>query len=74
MAEKWIKKLGIIPLPEDKRITQRGYYFMVFKLKKEEFGGIIRDKFLEVINAEGIPLGKGYGLPLYKNPSFSKNI
>jgi len=73
---KWLKenlkKLGVIPLPEDKRITQRGYYFMVFRFEKEEFGGISRDKFLEVINAEGIPFGKGYGLPLYRNPSFSK--
>lgn len=73
---KWLKnelkKLGIEPLPEDKRITQRGYYFMVFKFNKEEFSGIDRDKFLEAIQAEGIPLGKGYGLPLYKNPSFSK--
>ena len=45
---------------------------MVFKFKKEEFGSISRDKFLETINAEGIPFGKGYGIPLYKNPSFSK--
>jgi len=72
----WLKKelasLGIEPLPEDKRITQRGYYFAVFKFNKEEFGGITRDRFLEVINAEGIPFGKAYGLPLYKNPAFTK--
>ncbi|MCX7917847.1 MAG: DegT/DnrJ/EryC1/StrS family aminotransferase [bacterium] len=70
--KKNLKELGIEPLPADKRITQRGYYFMVFKFKKEEFGNIARDKFLEAINAEGIPFGKGYGYPLYKNPCFSK--
>lgn len=73
---KWLKKelaaLGIEALPEDKRITQRGYYFAVFKFNKEEFGEITRDKFLEIINAEGIPFGKAYGLPLYKNPAFTK--
>lgn len=70
--KKNLKELGIEPLPDDKRITQRGYYFMVFKFKREEFGGITRDKFLEAINAEGIPFGKGYGHPLYKNPCFTK--
>jgi len=73
---KWLKKeltsLGIEPLPEDKRITQRGYYYAVFKFNKEEFSGITRDRFLEIINAEGIPFGKAYGLPLYKNPAFTK--
>ncbi len=73
---KWLKselgKLGIEPLPEDERITQRGYYHLVFKFNREEFGGITRDRFLEVINAEGIPFGKAYGFPIYKNPAFSK--
>lgn len=70
--KKNLKELGIEPLPEDKRITQRGYYFMVFKFNKELFGGISKDKFLEAINAEGIPFGRGYGYPLYKNPAFTK--
>ncbi|MCM8767360.1 MAG: DegT/DnrJ/EryC1/StrS family aminotransferase [Candidatus Omnitrophica bacterium] len=67
-----LKQLGIEPLPYDKRITQRGYYFIVFKFNKEFFGGISRDIFLKAINAEGIPFGKGYGYPLYKNPAFTK--
>ncbi|MCM8803283.1 MAG: DegT/DnrJ/EryC1/StrS family aminotransferase [Candidatus Omnitrophica bacterium] len=67
-----LKQLGIEPLPYDKRITQRGYYFIIFKFNKEFFGDISRDKFLEAINAEGIPFGRGYGYPLYKNPAFTK--
>jgi len=34
--------------------------------------GVERDVFLEAIRAEGIPFGKAYGYPLYRNPSFSK--
>jgi len=67
-----LKELGLLPLPEDKRITNHGYYFVLFKYQKEEFGGVDRDVFLEAMRAEGIPFGKAYGYPLYRNPSFSK--
>jgi len=69
-----LEKLGLLPLKKDERITQRGYYFMVLRYQKEEFSGLERDKFLQALRAEGIPVGKGYGIPLYKNPCFKKEF
>lgn len=62
---------GIEPLKPDKRITQRGYYFYCFCYHKKEFGGLPREKLLEALNAEGTPLGIGYGKPVYHLPAFS---
>jgi len=71
--KKELRKIeGLLPLKEDTRITKRGYYFLVLRYQKEAFGGIDKDKFVKALNAEGVPCGVGYGLPLYKNPAFKK--
>lgn len=63
---------GVEPLKKDPRITKRGYYFFIIKYNSDEFKGLPRDKFIEALNAEGIPCDAGYGVPLYKNPAFKK--
>lgn len=40
----------------------------------EKETGISRDKFMEVVNSEGIPLSRGYPHPLYNNPIFEEKI
>ncbi len=72
LAEKLRKIRGIHPLKRDSRITKRGYYFFVFKYDPEEFQGLPRQKFVECLNAEGVPAGIGYGKPLYRQPAFKK--
>ena len=67
-----LAKLGLIPLKDDKRITKRGYYFLVLRYKKKSFANVSRDKFIEALNAEGIPVHKAYGFPLYRNPAFTR--
>ena len=68
-----LKKIGgVEPLKRDPRVTKRGYYFFVIRYDPKEFDGLPRDKFLEALRAEGIPAGKGYGMPLYKQPAFQK--
>jgi len=68
-----LKKIGgVEPLKRDPRITKRGYYFFVIRYDPKEFNGLPRDKFLEALRAEGVPAGKGYGMPLYKQPAFRK--
>ena len=62
---------GICPLPRDKRITRRGYYFYVLRYVAEEWEGVPKSRFLEALRAEGIPAGEGYRLPVYKLPAFS---
>ena len=43
---------GIEPLPDDRRITQRGYYFYIMKYDAEHFEGLPRDRFVEALNED----------------------
>ncbi|WP_255171471.1 DegT/DnrJ/EryC1/StrS family aminotransferase [Natrononativus amylolyticus] len=63
---------GIHTLRADDRITDRGYCVYNFRYDAEAFGGLSRDRFLEALTAEGVPASSGYGLPLYKQPAFSR--
>lgn len=72
LAEKLNKIGGVDPLKTDPRITKRGYYYFVIRYDPEEFTGLPKARFLEALNAEGVPSGTGYGMPLYKQPAFKK--
>jgi len=61
---------GVEPLPEDKRITRRGYYYYVFRYDSREFKGLHREDFLAAVRAEGVGIGHGYGTPIHKYPLF----
>lgn len=61
---------GIEALKEDERVSIRGYYIYIFKYFKGKFKGLPRKRFIEALNAEGIPCHSGYPLPLYDNPLF----
>jgi dTDP-4-amino-4,6-dideoxygalactose transaminase len=61
---------GLRPLPEDERITRQGFYFYLFRYDSKEFGGLSRDRFLEAMKAEGVPIGRTYGTPIHKYPLF----
>jgi len=62
---------GLTPLPADPRVTQRGYYFYVVRFSPEVFEGVLRDRFVEALAAEGVPCSVAYGMPLYRQPAFS---
>jgi len=66
------ERLGLHPFRRDERITRRGYYFMVLRYEAEAFGGVPRDRFLEALNAEGVPCHQAYGKPLYEQPAFKR--
>jgi len=70
LAEKLRGIGGVDPLKHDERITKRGYYFFIMKYDAKEFGGADRDTFIQALNAEGVPCGAAYGVPLYKNAAF----
>ena len=47
---------------------EQPYYFVSFLLKKEELHtGVDRKMILEALTAEGLPMGVGWGAPLYKH-------
>lgn len=63
---------GIKPKPVDDRITARGYEGFSFNYDPSAFEGLDRDTFVEALQAEGVPAGTGYRLPLTKQRAFSR--
>ena len=63
---------GISALKRDPRITKRGYYFYFLRYNEKGFGGLPRDKFIEVLKAEGIAASTAHNQPLYKNSVFQE--
>ncbi len=63
---------GIKMLKQDERITQRGYYFLVLRYDGREFADVPLRTFITALQAEGVPCGSGYGMPLYKQPAFAR--
>jgi dTDP-4-amino-4,6-dideoxygalactose transaminase len=62
---------GVKPIARDPRVTRWGFYYWNFRFDQEAFGGIHRDKFIEAMNAEGVPVHVGaHGQPIYQNPLF----
>lgn len=52
---------GIEPAKWYPGTTRSAYHLYMFRYLKEHFNGLSRDKFVEAINAEGIPCDRGYG-------------
>ena len=63
---------GIKPKPADDRITARGYESFSFNYEPSAFEGLERDRFIEALEAEGVPAGAGYRLPLTKQRAFAR--
>ncbi len=62
---------GVEPLPEDERITRRGFFYYIYKYDAAEFKGLSRDAFLDAIRAEGVPsAGRAYGSAINTYPLF----
>jgi dTDP-4-amino-4,6-dideoxygalactose transaminase len=72
LASKLKKIGGVEPLKRDERITKRGYYYFVVRYYSEEFQNVPKEKFVAALNAEGVPAGVGYGMPLYRQPAFKR--
>jgi dTDP-4-amino-4,6-dideoxygalactose transaminase len=63
---------GIGPVPGDGNTEVNGYYLYLLQYDKDKFAGVSRDKFVEALNAEGVPCHIGYPWPLSKNPMFDE--
>ncbi len=72
LASKLRKIGGVEPQKMEEQVTKRGYYYFIFRYDPEEFSGVPKNKFIEALNAEGVPAGLGYGIPLYKQKAFSR--
>lgn len=77
MANAKILNEGLAEVPgirtlkdDDPRVTQRSYHLYCLRLDSEALGGVTRERFMEAVRAEGVPVSPGYPHPLYKNPLF----
>jgi dTDP-4-amino-4,6-dideoxygalactose transaminase len=61
----------LIPQRRDERVSQRGYYFAVYRYQQEAMNGIPREAFLAALKAEGVPVSRAYGVPVYRYAAFS---
>ena len=69
-AQEVEKVGGISALKRDPRITKRGYYFYFLRYDSSKWGGVHRNKFREVLAAEGVGTGTAHNDPIYMNPAF----
>ena len=53
---------GLVPLKHYKEITRPTFYHYGIRYKKEHFNNCPRGKFIEALDAEGIPIGSGLGV------------
>lgn len=52
---------GITPAKLYPGTTKSAFHLYMFRYDKKHFAGLSRDKFLEALNAEGVPNSVGYG-------------
>ena len=63
---------GITP-PVVRPDVRHGYYIYCFRFDGRK-AGLSRDRFIDALKAEGIPVGKGYVEPLYLQPMYQRRI
>lgn len=61
---------GIKPLKRDKRVTTQASYQYVFRFNPDGFKGLNRDRFVDALNAEGVPCDGYFYIPVYQNALF----
>lgn len=71
---------GVVPAKLYEGTTRSAYHLYMFRYLKDQFGGLSREKFMEALQAEGVPCSAGYGqmnkseyvTSLAKNPHYLK--
>jgi dTDP-4-amino-4,6-dideoxygalactose transaminase len=69
---------GITPQKLDDRCTRNGQYAYIFHVNKKEFAGLSTERFIEALNAEGIPHQASYPplhqLDMFRNGEYRKRL
>jgi dTDP-4-amino-4,6-dideoxygalactose transaminase len=64
---------GLEPQWRDPRVTRHAYHLFISRYDAEAFEGLHRDRFLQALNAEGIPCARGY-IPLYRTHAIQSAV
>lgn len=51
---------GIHPIQVDPRVSRHAWHLFIVRYDRQAFGGMPREKFLQALQAEGIPCAPGY--------------
>ena len=69
---------GITPQKLDARCTRNGQYAYIFHLNKKQFAGVSTERFIEAMNAEGVPNQASYPplhqLDMFRNGGYRKRL
>ncbi|HHE72230.1 MAG TPA: DegT/DnrJ/EryC1/StrS family aminotransferase, partial [Chloroflexi bacterium] len=69
---------GITPQARDPRCTRRGYYAYIFHYDKTAFADVPTERFIQALNAEGIPTQASYppihALALFQKGEYRKRL
>jgi dTDP-4-amino-4,6-dideoxygalactose transaminase len=69
---------GITPQHLDERCTRNGHYAYIFHYNKAHFGGASTKRFIEALNAEGIPTQDSYppvhALDLFQSGTYRRRL
>jgi len=69
LTEKLSVYPGVTPVKFHKGATQASFYIYSMIYNPEGLDGLPRDKFMQALNAEGVPVGSGYpNDPIYTQP------
>jgi dTDP-4-amino-4,6-dideoxygalactose transaminase len=77
VLDRELKKIpGLTPQKLDERCTRNGQYAYIFHVDKKHFAGISTERFIEAMNAEGIPNQASYPplheLHMFRNGEYRK--
>lgn len=59
---------GLEPMRWDARCEVHAFHLFMMRYRPEGFSGAPRSRFVEALNAEGVPCSTGYRVPLYRQP------
>jgi dTDP-4-amino-4,6-dideoxygalactose transaminase len=69
---------GITPQKLDERCTRNGQYAYIFHVNRKKFAGLSTERFIEAMNAEGIPNQASYPplheLQMFRNGEYRKRL
>jgi len=72
LTQRLAKLPGLTP-PVVRPTVRHGFYLYAIRYDAAKTG-VPRDKFVEALNSEGIPIFKGYVEPLYMQPVYQRRI
>jgi dTDP-4-amino-4,6-dideoxygalactose transaminase len=63
---------GLTPLALHSDGETHSHYLVMLRYGSAEWGGLPRKRFLDALNAEGVPATAGYSFPSFDNPVFQR--